>query len=112
MLPKAVKTATEAEEVAVAVVEEDIVIIIVEDTTTIGEVIVDMATTAEVDTRMEEDTAEEEDITIITVIADMTGNRVAMRTLEDATDEIQTGGLPNMRTLEKLPQRKQQRDPN
>ena len=54
MLPKAAKTATEAEEAAVAVVEEDIVIIIVEDTTTIGEVIVDMATTAEVDTRMEE----------------------------------------------------------
>lgn len=112
MLPKAAKTATEAEEVAVAVVEEDIVIIIVEDTTTIGEVIVDMATTAEVDTKMEEDTAEEEDITIITVIADMTGNRVAMRILEDATDEIQTGGLLNKRTLEKLPQRKQQPDPN
>ena len=54
MLPKAVKTATEAEEVAVAVVEEDIVIIIVEDTTTIGEVIVDTATTAEVDSRIEE----------------------------------------------------------
>ena len=34
----------------------------------------------------------------------MTGNRVAMRILEDATDEIQTGGLHNMRTLEKLPQ--------
>ena len=54
MLPKAVKTATEAEEVAVAVVEEDIVIIIGEDTTTIGEVIVDTATTAEVDSRIEE----------------------------------------------------------
>ena len=54
MWPKAAKTATEAEEAAVAVVEEDIVIIIVEDTTTIGEVIVDMATTAEVDTKMEE----------------------------------------------------------
>ena len=61
----------------------------------------------------------------------MTGNRVAMRILEDATDEIQTGGLLNKRTLEKLPQvflrkfhyqsisnmilnlqRKQQPDPN
>merc|ERR1719328_367979 len=59
--------------------------------------------------RMEDTTVEVE--TIITVIAEET-IRVAMRTLEDATDEIQTGGLPNMRTLEKLPQRKQQRDPN
>ena len=42
--------------------------------------------------------------TIITVIAEETGNRVAMRTLEDATDEIQTGGLLHKRTLEKLPQ--------
>ena len=41
--------------------------------------------------------------TIIIVIAEET-IRVAMRILEDATDEIQTGGLHNMRTLEKLPQ--------